>query len=187
MKDQIQKSKIVLIGYRATGKTTIASELASRWGFDWVDVDVAIEERACKSIARIFREDGERAFRELEAELVAEFLTAPGPLVVATGGGAPLREDTRRIMRERGVVVWLTASVDTIARRMSGDASTSSRRPSLTGATSPVAEISTVLASREPIYRSAADVTVDTDGKTVDEIVEEILDQAPGFFFNRSS
>ena len=151
MKEQSQKTKIILIGYRATGKSTIASLLAERWGFDWIDADVAVEERAGKRISAIFRDEGEPYFRDLEASTLADILTAPGPLVVATGGGAPMREETRRVMRDRGVVVWLTASVETIARRMSGDATTSSRRPALTKAGSPIAEIERVLSVREPI------------------------------------
>ena len=183
MKEQSQKTKIILIGYRATGKSTIASLIAERWGFDWNDADVAVEERAGKRISAIFRDEGEPYFRDLEASTLADILTAPGPLVVATGGGAPMREETRRVMRDRGVVVWLTASVETIARRMSGDATTSSRRPALTKAGSPIAEIERVLSVREPIYREASDFAVDTNDKTVDEIVEEIMDQAPSFFF----
>jgi len=182
MKSVANKSKLILVGYRATGKSTLGKLLAERWGFDFVDTDEAIEERARRSIAQIFKRDGERAFRDLEERVVADVLNVPKPLVVATGGGAPLRESTRRLMKERGVVVRLVASVETIARRMLGDQTTSARRPSLTGASSPVAEIERVLTAREPIYRDAATFEVDTDGKTIDELVEEIADRAPEFF-----
>ena len=182
MKDKARKNKILLVGYRATGKSTIASELANRWGLDWVDSDDVVEEVDGRKIARIFRESGEPYFRDLEAQIVADLLDSDAPLVIATGGGAPMREDTRRAMKERGVVVWLTASPEEIARRMSGDASTASRRPSLTGA-SPINEIAAVLAKREPLYRDAASFIVDTEGKTVDELVELIADRAPEFFF----
>ncbi|MBQ9874348.1 MAG: shikimate kinase [Thermoguttaceae bacterium] len=182
MKDNVGKRKIVLIGYRATGKTTLAGALAARWGFDWVDLDVWIEDYARATIAEIFAREGEPYFRDLEERVVADVLDLPQPLVVATGGGAPLRESSRALMKERGVVVWLRASVETIASRILGDPTTASRRPSLTDANSPVAEIERVLAAREPIYRDAAQLIVETDGKTIDELVVEIADAAPAFF-----
>lgn len=171
--------KIALIGYRATGKSTVGALLSQRLGVAQIDTDSAIESRAQKTVAAIFKEDGEPAFRDLEAQIVAELLDSHDPLVIATGGGVPLRESTRKLMKERAVVVWLTASVETIARRMLGDAGTASRRPSLTGAASPVDEIERVLSFREPIYRDAATLIVDTEGKTVAEIVDEIVARIP--------
>ena len=114
-------SRIVLIGYRATGKTTLARLLAERLGWAWIDADVEIERRAGKSIARIFAEDGEPAFRDLEARVIAD-LCRRDRLVLAAGGGAPLRAESRQAMREGGQVVWLTARPETILARMSGDA-----------------------------------------------------------------
>ena len=181
------RTKIVLVGYRATGKSTLAARLAERWGFDWFDTDDVVEARAGKRIADIFAQDGEPAFRDLEAAVVAELANDPRPMVLATGGGVPLREENRRILRERGVVVWLTATVETIARRMSGDKSTAARRPALTDAKSPVAEIAKVLAARESIYRESATLSVAVDGKTVDELVEEIADRVPEFFAEECS
>ena len=173
-------TKITLIGYRATGKSTVAKRLSERLGVPTVDTDAEVEARAGKTIARIFAEDGEPVFRELEARVVAEFLESSEPLIVATGGGAPLREETRRAMKARSVVFWLTASVETIARRMTGDAETSSRRPSLTGSNSPVGEIASVLEAREPIYREAATYVVDTENKSVDAVVAEICALSEG-------
>jgi len=182
MKSVANRSKLILVGYRATGKSTLGRLLAERWGFEFVDTDVWVEARAGRSIAQIFNRDGESGFRDLEARVVADVLNVPEPLVVATGGGAPLRESTRRLMKEKGVVVRLVASVETIAKRMLGDRTTAARRPRLTDASSPVAEIERVLGEREPIYRDAATFEVDTDGKTIDELVEEIADRAPEFF-----
>ena len=182
MEEKPKKNKIILVGYRATGKTTVAQALADRWSFGWVDLDVWIEEYAGTSIAEIFAKRGEPFFRDLEAQVVAHALALPQPLVVATGGGAPMREESRKIMKENGVVVWLTASVETIVGRMRGDASSQSRRPALTGADSLADEVRELLERREPIYREIASLTVDTDGKTVDEIVCEIADSAPVLF-----
>ena len=164
---------LVLIGYRATGKTTLARLLAQRLGWGWIDADVEIEQRAGKSIARIFAEQGEPAFRDLEAAVIAELCGRPR-LVLAAGGGAPLREESRRAMRNTGQVVWLTASPETIYARMTGDATTADRRPSLTNR-SPLEEIQQLLGRREPIYRESAHLIVDTEGKPPEQLAEEIL------------
>ena len=164
---------VVLIGYRATGKTTLARCLAQRLGWDWIDADVEIEHRAGKSIAKIFSEEGEAAFRDLEAKVIAELCERPR-LVVAAGGGAPLREESRRAMRKSGQVVWLTATPDTILARMCGDATTADRRPSLTNQP-PREEIVQLLGRREPIYRQSAHLIVDTEGKSPDQLTEEIF------------
>jgi shikimate kinase len=164
---------LILIGYRATGKTTLARQLAQRLGWPWIDADVEIERRAGKSIARIFAEDGEGAFRQLESEVIAE-LCGQDRLVLAAGGGAPLRAENSQAMRRSGRVVWLTAAPRTILARMSADATTVGRRPNLTDQ-GPLEEIIQWLARREPIYRESAHVTVDTEGKTPAQLTEEIL------------
>ncbi len=164
---------LVLIGYRATGKTTLARHLAERLGWDWIDADVEIENRAGKSIARIFADQGEPAFRDLEAQVIAELCDRPR-LVVAAGGGAPLREESRRAMRKSGHVVWLTAKPETILARMAGDATTADRRPSLTNRP-PLVEIVQLLEGREPMYRESAHLIVDTEGKSPELLADEVL------------
>src|SRR5947209_3837687 len=98
---------IFLIGYRGSGKTSVARVLAERLGWDWVDADQAIEKREGRSIRAIFASDGEESFRDLESMLLVE-LFLQKPLVVATGGGVVLRENNRRILRESERVIWLT-------------------------------------------------------------------------------
>ncbi len=164
---------LILIGYRATGKTTLARLLAQRLGCEWIDADVEVERRAGKSIARVFAEDGEPAFRDLEARVIAE-LCRRTDLVLAAGGGAPLREESRRWMRASGKVVWLKASPETIHRRMTSDATTPGRRPSLTEH-DPLREIVELLQRREPIYRETAHLELATDGKLPEELADEIL------------
>ncbi len=164
---------LVLIGYRATGKTSLARLLAAELGWDWIDADVEVERRAGKSIARIFAEDGEPAFRDLEARVTAELL-GRDRLVIASGGGAPLRPETRQAMRATGRVVWLRATPETIHRRMTGDETTAARRPNLTPQGG-LEEIEQLLAGREPVYRETATVEVDTEGKDLAQIAAEIL------------
>jgi shikimate kinase len=164
---------LVLIGYRATGKSSVARVLAERLGWQWVDADEEIERRAGKSIARIFAEDGEPAFRELEAQVIAE-LCARDRIIVAAGGGAPMRAENRQAMKRGGKVVWLQASPQTIFQRMYADPTTADRRPNLT-AQGGMEEIVQLLAKREPIYRETADLIVDTEGKTVETVAAEIL------------
>lgn len=164
---------IVLIGYRATGKSMLARLLAERLGWDWIDADVEVERRAGKAIARIFAEDGEPAFRELEAQVTCE-LCRRDRLVLAAGGGAPLRAETRQAMRAGGKVVWLVARPETILARMAADPTTPGRRPSLTGR-GELEEIVHLLSIREPIYRQTAHLVVDTDQRDPDALAEEIL------------
>ncbi len=165
---------IFLIGYRGTGKTTVARELAARLGRDWVDADDVIEARAGKTIARIFAEDGEAAFREMEADAVAE-LSGRRERVIALGGGAVLREANRQaICGAGGSVVWLTASTDTILERLAADSATASRRPNLT-TSGGREEVEALLAKRTPLYRQCATLVVDTERKTAVEAAEEIL------------
>jgi shikimate kinase len=164
---------LILIGYRATGKTTLARLLAERLGYSWIDADVEIERRAGKPIARMFAEEGEPAFRDLEAQVIAD-LCQQEALVVAAGGGAPLREESRRAMRSGGRVVWLTARPETILARMSGDATTALRRPNLTDK-DPLEEICHLLEKRTPVYRETAHLEIDTEGKTPEQLTEEIL------------
>lgn len=162
-----------LIGYRATGKTTLAKLLAQALGWEWIDADTEIERAAGKSIARIFAEDGEPAFRDLEAKIIDD-LCQRERLVLATGGGAPLREETRRALRAAGKVVWLRATPETIHARMAADTTTAERRPSLTNH-APLEEITRLLAYREPMYRETADFVVDTEGRSPGELTDDIL------------
>jgi shikimate kinase len=152
---------LTLIGYRGTGKTSLAEPLAERLGWVPVDVDVEIEGAAECTIREIFEEGGEETFRKLEREVIAD-LVKQDQLVLAAGGGAILNRDTRRDFVAAGPVVWLKASAETIDRRLHGDETTADRRPNLT-ATGGLAEIEQLLAVREPLYRETASLVVATD------------------------
>ncbi len=124
-------SRIHLIGYRGTGKSAVAQQLALRLGWDWVDADVELELRAGKSIAAIFADDGEPGFRDLESAMLVE-LVRQERRVLATGGGVVLRAENRELLRSGATVVWLKATPETILRRLTDDWTTVSRRPNLT-------------------------------------------------------
>ena len=164
---------IALIGYRGTGKTTVAQLLGRVCGWDWIDADVEVELRAGQSIAAIFADESEAAFRDLEAQVVAE-LCARERCVLALGGGAILRETNRQALATCQAVVWLQASAEVIAERIAQDPTTAARRPNLTnhgGRT----EIEALLAQREPFYRGCATLEVDTESKEPAEIANEIF------------
>lgn len=167
--------RIVLIGYRGAGKSTVARELATLLECDWVDADDEIEARAGKSIASIFADDGEGHFRDLETAVLRD-LCARERIVLAAGGGAVLREENRDLLTAGGKIVWLRAAPETIIVRLRADAGTAARRPSLTGGGTE-AEIAELLEQRTPIYRQCADVTVDTDPCAPAEVAAEILRQ----------
>lgn len=166
-----------LIGYRGTGKSTVGIRLARRLKWDWLDADNELERRAGRSIKEIFATDGETTFRHLEREVLAELL-ARQRLVLSTGGGCVMNADTRRDLLAAGPVLWLRASVETIASRILHDKTTKARRPNLT-ATGGIDEIRVLLAQREPLYRECATTTIDTEGLSLDDVVARILSQLP--------
>lgn len=169
---------LTLIGYRATGKSTLALPLAQHLGWSSIDADVELERRAGRTIREIFATDGEPEFRRLERETLVDLLSRDR-LVIAAGGGAILNPDTRRDFNNAGPVVWLKASVDTIEQRLYGDDTTTERRPNLTS-TGGREEIERLLKQREPIYRNAADLVVQTDeplpGQTDVPTIQQLVD-----------
>lgn len=162
---------VALIGYRGTGKTSVAKRLAARLGWQWVDADEALERSAGTTIREIFDHQGETAFRDLEARILRELLERKN-VVIATGGGVILRTENRAALSD-ALVVWLTASIDTICERIGADPSTGSRRPKLTVGGGR-AEIEQLLAAREPLYRQCANQIIDTEGRSPDDIAHEI-------------
>jgi shikimate kinase len=162
---------ITLIGYRGSGKSTVAQELAGRLGWDWVDADAAIEQAAGKTIRAIFADEGEAGFRHRERQTLAGLLSRDR-LIVAAGGGAILNADTRRDMKAGGPVIWLQASVSVLEKRIADDPTSAGRRPNLAGGGT--GEITRLLAEREPLYRGCASHTVFTDNLSVAEIAERI-------------
>jgi shikimate kinase len=176
-------TRVFLVGPRGSGKTTVARLLAAELGWAWVDADVLLEARAGLSIRDIFAAEGEAGFRRREADMLAE-LCALESHVIATGGGVVLRAENRALLKRSGVVVWLTGDIDTLWGRITADATTAARRPTLTvGGRAEVAEL---VAAREPLYRECADVVIDTTGRSPGEIVEAVKEGIRGTEENRS-
>lgn len=170
--------RIILIGYRASGKTSAAKALAKQLGWRWVDTDVEIADADGRELAEIFKAEGEPEFRRRETEVLRRAVKAEN-VVIATGGGIILAEENRNLLTRAGPVVWLTASADVIRERLTADAQTSANRPALSGH-DPVSEVDAVLASRLALYETTANYDVATGGLTPQEVAEEILSQISG-------
>lgn len=166
-------SPVFLVGARGTGKTTVARLLAGRLSWGWLDADELLEKRAGCSIRELFDTAGEAAFRDLESAVLDELCQCKR-LVIATGGGVVLRPANRQRLREAGRIVWLTGDAATLWQRLQQDDSTAARRPNLT-AQGGLAEVQEVLRVREPLYREVAAFSVDTSGRTPDEVAAAVL------------
>jgi shikimate kinase len=158
------RGHIWLIGMMGAGKTAVGRELASRLGLDFADTDAEVVARTGCSIAHLWGERGEAAFRDMERAALRH-LADRDPAVIATGGGAVLDPDNVATMRRSGLVVWLTATDATLARRV-GDATT---RPLLDAGDSR-AQLAAILEERLPDYTNAAHHAVSTEGVTTAEV-----------------
>ncbi len=165
---RLKGRSIVLIGLMGAGKTTVGRRLAKRLGLPFVDADHEIERAAGKSIEEIFAEDGEEFFRAGEERVIARLLEN-GPQVLATGGGAWMREATRERVKERGISVWLKADLDVLMERVL-------RRPGrpLLKNDNPRAVMERLIEERYPVY-ALADITVESCNKPHNVVVGRII------------
>ncbi|MCX7620186.1 MAG: shikimate kinase [Acidimicrobiales bacterium] len=167
---------IVLVGMMGSGKSRIGRKLAKALGRRFVDTDSEIERRQGRTVREIFDRDGEDAFRQIEAEVLADVLASEGPSVIATGGGAALRAANRSLMRQHGLVIWLRATPAAIAERMSEKGA--AKRPLLAGtAGDPEAlldRLTDLCAQRDVGYHQVAHDVVNVDELPVAEIVDRL-------------
>jgi shikimate kinase len=164
----VQRNNIVLVGFMGTGKSTVGRFIAEKLGWDLVDTDHYIEKLEGMSIAELFSKHGEVYFREAETRSIKEIMSKSNQ-VVATGGGAVLAEENRLILKTKGYVVALTASVETIIQRVSGDRN----RPLLLGKAHIV--VPELLEKRKHAY-DFADIAISTDRLRIEFISQRILD-----------
>ena len=159
---------ITLTGFMGSGKTTVGRVLADALGCPFMDLDDLIVKKAGKTIPEIFAQDGEPAFRQLEARLLRQTVEkyTENTVVLALGGGAVTTSASATLLHEKTVCIYLRATLETLLQRLSGE--TASR---------PLADdaMAERLAAREPLYEETAHVIIDTDGLAPDEVADEII------------
>ncbi|TFG62455.1 MAG: shikimate kinase [Nitrospirales bacterium] len=161
---------IILIGYRGTGKSTVAKILGQRLERTVISTDTEIVKEVGQSIPQIVEQFGWDHFRELETQMCRK-LHDQTNLVIDTGGGLILKEENVNILKANSTIFWLTAEVPTIVKRISGD----TQRPSLSGTKTFVEEIEDILKERTPKYQAAADHVIPTDRTTPHQMADTIL------------
>ncbi|KTQ95726.1 MULTISPECIES: shikimate kinase [Aureimonas] len=170
---RLRGRSIVLVGLMGAGKTHVGKRLAALLDLPFVDTDQEIEEAARMTVAELFAAYGEPEFRALEARVVARLIDGPQH-VIATGGGAFINEETRRILKERSVTIWLKADLDTLMERVS-------KRPTrpLLKTADPRATMKNLMDARYPIYRTA-DIHIHSRNAKRDTIAREIVQSLAG-------
>jgi shikimate dehydrogenase len=164
---------LILEGFMGSGKTTVSEILSQKLSLDILDTDEAIVKTEERSISDIFKEDGEEAFRDMETDLLETIVRDHWrDMVISLGGGLPVREENRRLLKEAGKVIYLKVSPKEALRRLEGD----DTRP-LLKTDDPLERIRQLQDKRSLIYDEAADVVIDTDGKTPQQVADEILDR----------
>lgn len=173
MQMRLRNGNIFLVGPMGAGKTAVGRHLARDLGIGFLDSDAEIEKRTGVDIGYIFEKEGEAGFRRREQEVI-EALTEQSNVVLATGGGAVLAEENRKLLDERGTVVYLHATVDQQLQRTRRGR----ERPLLKSGNRPkiLAELMQV---RDPLYRSIADVIVETDQRSVAAVAAQVRDRLP--------
>lgn len=160
---------IVLTGFMACGKTTTAKALKDKLSMDIIDTDEEIVKREGRSINDIFSQEGEGYFRKLETGIIKEMADNLDNFIISTGGGLPITEGNGELLKKLGKVVYLTVTQETVLKRIEGDSS----RPLLKDDAKE--NTRKLLEYRSPIYQKNADITVSTDDRTTEEIVNEII------------
>jgi shikimate kinase len=167
------KTNIALIGFMGTGKTTIGRTLARKLSKTFVEIDALIEQKAGKSIADIFKDDGEIAFRQLEIDITRE-IAARENQVIACGGGIVLNRINIDRLKKNAVIVLLTVSFDVIEKRVSAG---SGIRPLLSGSTDRAQTIRELMEFRQPFYDRAADIKIDSSNLGIEATADLIIDK----------
>lgn len=168
---------IILIGYMGCGKSTIGRMLSADLKYILYDTDSLIEENEGRSINNIFATEGEEYFRNLETDLLKDYVKKEKQdIIISTGGGMPMREENARLMKELGYVFYLRAKPETIYERVKYDTS----RP-LLKCEDPLQKIKDMILQRGPKYEAAAKKIIDVDDKRIEEIVREIKNEITSY------
>jgi shikimate kinase len=161
--------KIFLIGYRCTGKTTVGRILARYLNFDFIDMDLSIEQKTRLTVSQIVEKYGWDKFRLLETKTLLDTKHVDNA-VIATGGGVVTAPDNLQFMKNNGFCIWLDAKIKTILKRLKNDAATALLRPPLTD-NNLIEESKKILNQRNPLYKKIANIRIDTTILTPEEIV----------------
>jgi shikimate kinase len=171
------KTNIALIGFMGTGKTTIAKAVAKKLGKTPVEMDVLIEQRAGKSVAEIFKDDGEITFRQLEIDVTRDIAEKDNQ-VIACGGGIVLNRINIDRLKMKAVVVLLTVSFDVIEKRVCAGTGI---RPLLAGSRDKAQTIRELMEFRQPFYERAADITIDSSSIGIEATADLIIDRVKSY------
>ncbi len=163
---------IILIGFMGCGKSSIGIRLSYRLRMTVLDTDKLIERQSQMTVSEIFERLGEEEFRRMETACLERLLQEPEARIIAVGGGLPLRERNRELLRQLGTIVYLRVTPATVCQRLSGDVT----RPLLQGA-NPEEKVRRLMEERSGIYERAADLVIDVDGKDMDEIRDELMEK----------
>ena len=167
---------LILIGYRACGKTCVGKKVSGFLGLPFCDTDELIQRKTGKTVRQIVQEGGWPAFRKSEKAAIGEVAGQDG-VVIALGGGAVMEPGNVEALKGKGYFIWLQAEEGTLRRRMKGDGTSPEQRPPL--AITGKGDEKELLAKRSPVYRALADLIIDTTGRSIDEVAEEILAAIP--------
>ena len=166
--------RIILTGFRATGKSLVGSMLARRLGLDFCDTDMLLCADSGLSVAEYVARFGWPDFRRREEQVLLG-LQNRSSVVIATGGGAILHEQAWQTLRKKSIIFWMRADCATIEQRLAADSRSRHLRPSLSGGDF-LGEVREQLALRAPLYQRGSDVVIDTDGRPPSELVREIVE-----------
>lgn len=166
----ITQANIILIGPMGSGKSSVGKQLAEKLHRSFFDSDIEIEKSTGVKIPLIFELEGENGFRKRETQTLKK-LVRKKQIILATGGGAIIREYNRQLLQNNGIIVYLLTSIDTILERTKWD----QNRP-LLQTENPRLKLESLMKSRAPLYENLAQLTVATDNRTLQEVVESIID-----------
>ena len=163
------KNNIVLIGFMGSGKSSVGIRLSYALKRTLIDTDKWIEQKQKMTVSDIFARDGESAFRRMETECLRELIKRADKQIISAGGGLPVREENRQLLKQLGKVFYLKVSPEAVYERLKTDTT----RPLLQVA-DPLKQIRVLLDEREEIYKSCADVTLEVSDRTFDEIIKQV-------------
>ena len=164
-------NNIILVGPMGSGKTTIGRRLSERLSLDFFDSDHEIVNTTGVSIDHIFDVEGEKGFRTRESDVIKKLCNMPN-IVLATGGGAVILEENRELMKKASSIIYLSSSVDQILRRTAK----SKTRPLLEKSNNRRKTITDIVEARDPLYREVSSLIIDTNGKKLNEVIDEIIE-----------